>query len=415
VVGTGRATVAPRPGARRAVGVLLAVLVGLALLEAGFRVLAGGSAAEIARLAAELEGWRETPEQVEPDERPRETIHPYVGWANSNWEVRYGELGETFSDEAFEVLVMGGSVAAMVAGYGGDAIRETLTGDPRIGGREVRVMHVARGSVKQPQQVLLLAYLLDLGWRPDAVIEYDGFNELALAVQNALAFEVHPLHPAFFIWAPLMESSWRDPELEALRDEVRLERFRARSLADLVTRTGIDHSAVASRFALAEMRSIRTRFFAARDRYLERARSGEHGREAAGPPFEPGFESALELAVRNWVESSRSMHAMCAARGIAYLHVLQPTLHDRGSKPLAKSEIEAGAAGENWVQAIEHGYPRLRAAGERLAAEGVPFHDASRIFADDPTPRYTDACHVDRESNSLLARDMAQALLETLP
>ena len=397
----------------------LLVLLGLALIEVAFRVasaVAGSPAAEVARIADEIEGWKEPAagdgEEPEPSTR---TLHPYVGWANENWERRYGELVPTFSDDIFEVLVMGGSVAAHMVGFSEGEIDDALAGDPRLGGRQVRVMHVARGSFKQPQQLQLLAYLLSIGWRPDVVVEYDGFNELALAVQNGMDFAVHPLHPAFFMWGPLLESSWSDPELEGLRHDVLRQEFRARDLADSLARIGLDRSAVLSRFALARMRAIRRRFHGARDAYLQGVRAHGRERETAGPPYDSSFEGVLDLAVRNWFESSRSMHALCEARDITYLHVLQPTLHDVGSKPLTPEEVEAGRALDSWVRAIRLGYPLLRREGDRLREEGVFFHDASYIFAEDTRTRYTDPCHVTRETNELLAADVGRALLEILP
>ena len=413
MVGAGGETVGLATLTRR----LLLVLLCLASVEAGFRLLPRGPAAELARIAEGIRGWEEPSE--EETERtgppPKQTIHPYVGWANERWEERYAELAPSFTDESFDVVVLGGSVAAKMLAAGAGEIANVLTEDPRLEGRPVRSYNLSRGGLKQPQQLLLLSYLLNMGWQPDAVIEQDGFNELALAVQNALDFDVHPLHPVFASWGPLIESSWRDPELGPLGYEVRLEQARARTLADSVARFRVDYSGIASRFALEKMRAIQVRFNAARDTYLERVRRGGREREIAGPPFDASFESALELAVRNWRESSRSMHAICSARGIAYLHVLHPTLHDAGSKPLTAREIETGAAPPTWVRAIEEGYPLLRREGARLAQEGVAFHDASRIFAGDETPRYVDACHVNPASSVLLARDAARALLEILP
>jgi hypothetical protein len=396
---------------------LLLVLLCLASVEVGFRLLPRGPAAELAQVAAGIQGW-EDPTEADSEEAgppPKQTIHPYVGWANERWEERYAELATSFTEESFDVVVLGGSVAAKMFAAGAGEIEDMLEEDPRLEGRAVHTYSLSRGGLKQPQQLILLSYLLDMGWKPDAVIEHDGFNELALAVQNALEFGVHPLHPVFPSWGPLIEATRRDPELDALGYEVRLEQSRARELADSVARLGIDYSGIASRFALEKMRSIQVRFNAARGEYLEQVRRGGREREIAGPPFEASFENALELAVRNWTESSRSMHAICSARGIVYVHVLHPTLHDVGSKPLTQGEIEAGAAPVHWVRAIEAGYPRLRQEGARLAEEGVAFHDSSLIFADDQAARYVDACHVNGASSELLARDVARALLEALP
>ena len=50
------------------------------------------------------------------------------------------------------------------------------------------------------------------------------------------------------------------------------------------------------------------------------------------------------LAIRSNDEHMASLaeHHLCEPRGILYLHVLQPTLHDPGSKPITPEEQEKG-------------------------------------------------------------------------
>jgi lysophospholipase L1-like esterase len=109
------------------------------------------------------------------------------------------------------------------------------------------------------------------------------------------------------------------------------------------------------------------------------------------------------------------MAAVCRTHDIPFLHVLQPTLHDAGAKPRTAEEIEKGAMGPAWQAAVERGYPLLRAAGEELAREGVPFVDATRVFADVETTLYFDACHFGPEGNRILGRWIAARFLERLP
>ncbi len=133
-----------------------------------------------------------------------------------------------------------------------------------------------------------------------------------------------------------------------------------------------------------------------------------------GPRFEGEGPEAIELAVELWREASQDIAALCARRGIAYLHVLQPTLHDPGAKRVSEDEIRTGGAAFEWIQGVRQGYPRLRAAGEALRAQGFPFWDASRLFAEVEETLYYDACHFNRKGNQILAMAVADAFLGSL-
>ena len=123
----------------------------------------------------------------------------------------------------------------------------------------------------------------------------------------------------------------------------------------------------------------------------------------------------LELTVRCWRETTQDLEAVCRRRGIAYLHVLQPTLHDLGSKPITDAERKDGKAIAEWRAAVRQGYPLLRAEGAALAERGFPFCDASMIFAEVEDTLYYDACHFNRAGNELLAQAIAAAFLRSLP
>jgi len=404
----------------RLLGRLALLAAGLLAAEVGLRVVLAlrgeAPAAEVARLLERVEGWREPVAEGRPQEGQQPSLpDPFLGFTTERMGWRLANQAATFTGDDYEILLLGGSLAAGLATMAAEDLQATVGADPRFAGRAVRVVNMARGAYKQPQQLNLLSAALSHGWLPDAVIELDGFNELAISVQNALEHGVHPSRPAFFMWGPLVRPFTSDPELRALALALESERQRARSLAG-ARPLGLQHSALVSTLDAARMRGTVRRFEQARDAYLARIQAGVQDPALTGPPFEPDFEAVLDLAVRDWTECSRSMHALCAARGIAYLHVLQPTLHDEGSKPLTPEEREAGALGPAiWARAARAGYPRLRAEGERLRSLGVPFHDASRVFADDERSLYYDICHFGGPGQFTLAIDIGRAFLEQLP
>jgi hypothetical protein len=145
----------------------------------------------------------------------------------------------------------------------------------------------------------------------------------------------------------------------------------------------------------------------------------EHGSRALwdqvhGPrPPLHGLE-LRDLCVGAWVECSVSMAALCRARGIAYVHVLQPTLWDQGSKPLAPAEVQLDAPFHVWKQATRLGYPQLRARADELARRGVELVDASRAVADVREPLYFDHGHVVKRGTEILWERIAPAVLDAL-
>ena len=69
-----------------------------------------------------------------------------------------------------------------------------LEADPRFDGRTIAVVGQGRSGFKQPQQVALVNWMLGLGHPIDAVINIDGFNEVAFGMANARD-ATHPLFP----------------------------------------------------------------------------------------------------------------------------------------------------------------------------------------------------------------------------
>jgi hypothetical protein len=134
-------------------------------------------------------------------------------------------------------------------------------------------------------------------------------------------------------------------------------------------------------------------------------------RQVLGPEFDADPDKLMQLCVDAWFECSLSLDALCRARDIPYLHVLQPTLHDEGSKRMSAEEKALPLPAPEWIEGVRRGYPALRARGQELAARGVHFLDASRAFADVDATLYFDPCHFVTRGCDLLADRIADQLL----
>ena len=217
----------------------------LTVLEAGFRVvhLARGRAWDASQARWEIyhvqslnQDFTPRPEndrRVNPDDHPRAApiLHPFLGFevqdGTAQLEAELRRLRERGPDPAeFVILILGGSVAAAFSQEDLGAARfvELLAADARLKGRAIHLLKFGRGGFKEPQQANLLLYLLALGFEPDAVLDIDGFNEVALGNANA-TLGTNPVFPSAEHWGHLASFTGADREgldiLLALREKQR--------------------------------------------------------------------------------------------------------------------------------------------------------------------------------------------------
>jgi len=382
-----------------------------------YRYSASSARNEIALVLSPLRNAR--PVRLPREEEAQVTVqflHPYLGVeykSGSRWTISAEEFSKR-SEAEYTVLILGGSVSAIFAsGRGAQHLRELLRADPRFAGRTVRCINQGRGGYKQPQQLMLLGYLFARGIRPDLVLEIDGFNEVALGNDNATR-RLHPLYPPFIPWARLGSFGGASPELLDAQLATWREWRRAERVAASASRSPLLHSALIGRWTIRRLRCMRARWIEAQRGYMDLLGSQAGDEPWRGPPFEEGPEAAPGRVARAWKDASLDMRALCAERGIAYVHVLQPTLHDEGSKPATQEELRVGTMLDTWREGVRAGYPLLREAGEELRAQGVDFLDLSRAFSDVEQSVYYDGCHFDDRGNEILAERIAEAVLAAL-
>jgi len=350
------------------------------------------------RMGAPLEG-------VAPSQRL--ALHPYVGFESvADREAVAGQLRFLRAHEGdlpFTILVLGGSQARIFCDRehngGSDALVEELRrgwGDPDRG---VEVIGHAREAYKQPQQVMLLVHLLALGLEPDVVVNIDGFNEVAIGLLNHVT-GLDPSFPAHPQWSHVVGRFSADPSQAGQWDLANFERVRA---ARTVERLDPFFASALTGSALRAW--VQRRHDRWREQLAAVTVSGDVGNAGTD-------DEALDRLVDIWVNSSSSLRSLCAARGVRYLHVLQPTLHDDGSKTLTPDERRSGATDPVVERGVRKGYPLLRAAIPRLSAAGVDVLDASRLFVEVKERIYYDSCHFNRPGTELLGAAIGRALVD---
>jgi hypothetical protein len=342
-------------------------------------------------------------------------IHPYLGWvifgSMEEMLADWDRLQDPAKDDDYEILLVGGSVADVFGAYGADRLIRWLEASPKLKGRHVYFYKYARGGYKQPQTVNSVQYMLSIGFKPECVLAIYGFNEVALSNDNA---EMHssPLLPSVMHWGALAMNGTVDRDCIAMAGRIVEDLREIERLTGSAIASGAWHSAILGRIAERRLHGIEDETKALTSAYYKRTRDLGGKYVLRGPPFRgPGMPAIVD-GVRAWTEGSRSLRAICEARGIKYIHVLQPTLHDEGSKPVTDEEMKKGVIGDKWMEAVKLGYPLLRAEGLKLAEGGETYLDGTQVFKDHPETLYYDGCHFDREGNKIFADWIAQEMLK---
>ena len=350
-----------------------------------------------------------------------EVIHPYFGFVRDPSKMPDtsplgfpGKGDDPFldpPDDVVTVAVLGGSFAQGVSTSGREALRRALAAR----GVNARVLTLAIGGYKQPQQLAVLTWLLSRDARIDVVVNIDGFNEVALPGPENVPNGVNPFYPR--AWhlrtegvydRPTVRLISRGATLAAARQEwaARFEKPLPWSIAvnilwrarDLSFERRIAEVNVALMQALEQAKERSTRF------------------TATGPASDIPEDRFYETLAAHWRTCSVLMQTLCRSRGILYLHLLQPNQYYEPGRILTAEERES-AFRENhaYRPGVVSGYPCLLREVPNLLSAGVDFRDLTPIFRDIPEPIYIDdCCHPGQRGYDIVAEYVADAVASRL-
>lgn len=353
------------------------------------------------------------PTETLPDGNPVPILHPYTGaesWHDTGGVLEYFRRNN--GNDEYKIVVVGGSVASLFVHDASARLRDLLAEDPRLAGRNLRILNYAHPSYKQPQQLNRITYLLALGARFDAVINLDGFNEVGLAYENSHGW-THPVYPSAPTWGAAAadfgvgggKQLMVVVQMLNLRDE-------ARAAIERALRWRFSASAILGTLTMQRVNGINRQ----RAELQKQLTTGVDAqpmnarmlRQINGPDFPEDDKQRMRLCVNAWFECSLSLDAVCRARGIRYLHLLQPCIGDAGSKPLSDAEKAIVPPSADWMEGPRIGYPVLRRQGDLLIKNGVYFADLSRAFENERATLYFDPCHFLPEANLILVEHVAR-------
>ena len=309
------------------------------------------------------------------------------------------------NDRELLVGIFGGSVARAFCDRGAPRLVSTLQRDPSLAGREIVPLCFSHEGYKQPQQLIVLAYFLSLGQQFDLVINIDGFNEVALGSRN----DEHGRDIS-------MPSPIHIDPLLNLIDQATLTPARVQALAR------IDQYKERVNTLVGRLRRARiAAVYVALDRYYRFTMNRYQAEVAAYDtlPSNPPASSILLLTppvkkregpgavyediAAGWATASLLMHDLLAARGVRYLHVLQPNQYF--TRRVFSNEEARVALNKDtpFKRAVEAGYPVLQHATAALAAK-EQFVDGTAAFDREAEAMYEDdCCHYTNRGYEILA------------
>jgi hypothetical protein len=312
----------------------------------------------------------------------------------------------------FIVGMFGGSVGLWFCAVGAERLLADLEQDPFFRGKELVPLCFSHEGYKQPQQLLVLTYFLEIGQPFDLVVNIDGFNDVALArLNDARGLDISmPSAQHLEGLVNLVNQATLTPEkLDALAT---IQRLRAR-MTDL--------AAQAQRTPLAAIHVVVDRLY--------RRTVDQYSRELGrfnNLPSNTSPNSLIQVTGRvtsrdestlfadmaaEWATASLMMNDLLTSRGVPYVHVLQPNQYFTTRRFSADQSRVALSEDSPYREAAARGYPALIAASAALAAK-ERFVNATGVFDREPAPVYMDnCCHYTRTGNFILADFIAKAIL----
>ena len=265
--------------------------------------------------------------------------------------------------EAVKVLLLGGSVASHFSRQPrGDVPEEMFSRmlNEAYNTDRFVVYNAAFGGGKQPQQYFKLLYLDLLGFEPDIIINYDGFNEIALPLAENLGKKLNAIYP--------------------------------RSFDEIVFSSNYDGGCFDLNNAIATTNSLVPLIEALKWLYIKYCHEQSVG--IAGAPLSDealfteerdGYVDRMRLI---WERSSNRIHEYAQARGIPYLHFIQPNQHLMGSKVLTPVEQKMASKLKGYRDATKEHYGSLNI--ENL--DTVMKFDQRYLFVNEAKTVYSDGC-----------------------
>lgn len=320
--------------------------------------------------------------------------HPLFGFMREKNLSLIGDVREHHPANEFRILLLGGSVAEIFGDWTHfeEILKQRISGLRNL---DVRLLNLATGGYKQPQQFFILSYLID---QVDLVINIDGFNELMSHDDDFYS----PLEYPIFWNRYFSENSFNYGLFTAQASVRYLYQF----INFLPQRFEYLSSSRAFYFFWSNLRTILFNSFSRLER-LNRDKLNE-GRKLMRPPDDVESIGRKNLAV--W-KKYQSLSALVAkSRNLPYISFVQPNQYLEGSKSLSHREIE-NFINPAWAAFLNPRMKMLSDTADELAKSGLPVRNLMWIFKNEQQDLYIDSCC---HFNDLGNKIMENAILDEI-
>ena len=320
--------------------------------------------------------------------------HPYFGYESSTTRSSEKILSEASSDD-FVIGILGGSVAGSFAEYlirnpsHFEALRKVIS---TFGNRNLRIVNLANGGYKQPQQFFVATYFMD---RLDLVINVDGFNDATPA-------HLLPIYPLEF---PTLSAQFYG-------------RANPGGIYPTIGRSArwiyknMNNAPMSWKFPGLSRSSVYfISWYYLHDllyRVVKESESAYYEKEFVSHQSEdlrktPPREIMNEL-ISIWKKYTMLEDDLVRKRtGKPVVFFLQPNQYLKGSKPLSEQEKRI-AIDPLRVEGTHDMMVMLKAAAKTLGDSRVPIFDLTGIFSNITETVYKDdCCHLNNLGNQIMA------------
>lgn len=318
--------------------------------------------------------------------------------------------------------ILGGSLAELTLQDNnnstalGAAIVGKLREDAFFQNKTLVFICLAHSAYKQPQQLISLSLALSRGQKFDYLVNIDGFNELALSLDN-INRDFPYYFPSSMVMLPLINMLEGESDdytyLRNLRQALTLKK----ELQEMREKTPSKFSSLVYYFEVVQQKITKAQLNKKIQAIIQNPANDVFFKRAELAKIQGPAETHYTAIIKFWANATQIMEILGKHSGAVYLHIIQPNqYYDLGRRYFSPEETEMAispAPDYPHRLAIERGYPLLLAAAAKMAERGFPIFSATDIFLEVKEPVYRDVCcHLNERGQVVFSEFLAKTILE---